>query len=494
MDIQPPDLRLDLGEGTSTQPAELSASVRIRPITVRFTEPGVPDLRIPLHSITSLRPVHHALHTNNSNNGAEGNLIFDLDEQIPASTIKHSDNSIVGDVVTELNEKALMGDETVRAVKERLGRDRDGVKGRRLRLIHAGRILRDGVKLVGYLEELDLRQRIQRRGVLRHLALNNTSRTERDEDGERRRDSDGEDEGEITEASEEGDDEEEKDLVEKKEIPVRELIDWLTTKTRPSDADSDTAASSYVSGHPSGENRSNSKSKGKEREPSYYNDLIRLTIRTAPTVYLQCSVGEIETASQLSASSPPATSAPLINADPSLGFGFGIDPDSSPSPTSPSADRHRGFNRLLDAGLSPTEISSIRSQFRSTHPLPQSYDLIQSQEHSQHLLELEESWMDNFTSPSNNLPEFGEGGGGGGAYMTVFQGLLVGFFAPPLIPLFWFRDKAHPSSLPNSLGGGEDEGEEDDEEVWERERGEMTRESVFGGTMQVAILFGVVAK
>ena len=78
--------------------------------------------------------------------------------------------------------------------------------------------------------------------------------------------------------------------------------------------------------------------------------------------------------------------------------------------------------------------------------------------------------------------------------MTVFQGLLVGFFVPPLVPLFWFRDKAHPSSIPNSLGEG-DEGEgADDEEEWERERGLMMREAVFGGTMQVAVLFGVVAK
>ncbi|KAJ1599884.1 hypothetical protein NDA14_004298 [Ustilago hordei] len=479
-------VQVDLGIGPSTSNPTLHASIRFRPITIRFTEPGVPDLRLPLHSITSLRPLHPPP---TSTSAADENLIFDV-EEAPLSSTQPSKSSIT-ELIAELNERGLMGDEFVRTLKEKMAKSRESVRDRRLRLIHAGRILRDGVKLVGYLDELELQQKIQRRGMLRHLALDKASaRTDSDIGENGRRDSedkDEESEGSAAGPGEEGEEKEgEKDAVEKKEMPVRDLIDWLSSQANPDETDGNDAGLPQEIG-------GKRKAKGKSREPSYYDDLVRLTIRTAPAVYLQCSVGEVESQPQPSPSSPVApASVPLID-------GFGPDPslEDPLNPDSLSTDRNRGFNRLLDAGLSPTEISTIRSQFRSTHPLPQSYDLIQSREHSQHLLEMEESWMDNFTSTTTanpTLPEFGEEGGGGGAYMTVFQGLLVGFFVPPLVPLFWFRDKAHPSSIPNSLGEG-DEGEgADDEEEWERERGLMMREAVFGGTMQVAVLFGVVAK
>ncbi len=111
--------------------------------------------------------------------------------------------------------------------------------------------------------------------------------------------------------------------------------------------------------------------------------------------------------------------------------------------------------------------------------------------------------MDSFasTSTSNNpppnlTPDSTNENQNSGAYTTVLQGLMVGFFLPPLIPLFWFRDKPHPSSLPASMSAAETDGErgEDEEEEWERERTQLTRESVFGSTMQISILFGLTAK
>ena len=48
-------LERDVGEGPSTLPL-VQAHIRVRPITVRFTEPGVRDLELKLHTIPSLHP------------------------------------------------------------------------------------------------------------------------------------------------------------------------------------------------------------------------------------------------------------------------------------------------------------------------------------------------------------------------------------------------------------------------------------------------------
>ncbi|SPO25392.1 uncharacterized protein UTRI_03193_B [Ustilago trichophora] len=496
------DVRLDLGEGPSTQPT-LNASIRVRPITIRFTEPGVRDLQLNLHSLTSLRPVTTSRPhptTSNPNLSPPEQLIFDFDSEqqdphiltppIRTPQDAQPDPHLVQSVISTLAQQHLMGDETVHMLKKRMGQRRDAVRGRRLRLIHAGRILRDGVRLVGYLEELDLRTRVQSRQTLRHLALDGSDRTNSDFRGDIR----SEEESEEEDAEDEAEEEEagERDTVEKRQMSVRELVDWLAAQIDPDDEKGDVAGE--IPGDPG---LRGAKGKGKTREPAFYDDLVKVTIRTAPTVYVQCSVGEPE--SQLSPSSPSATfsSAPLIDVQDPPEPGDSIDPELDPLEN----DQNRGFNRLLSAGLSPSEVSSIRNTFRTTHPLNTPYDLISAREHAQHLLEMEESWMDSFHTTNNggaagDLGEFGEPGGRPGAYVTVMQGLMVGFFMPPLIPLFWFRDRAHPSSLPTGAagGGGEDGEEADDEEEWERERATLTRESVFGSTMQVSILFGLVAK
>lgn len=465
-----PDARIDLGIGTSTlATASLTATIRVRPITIRFTEPGVRDLHLPLHSITTLRPTSPSIPPSNEN---EGSLIFDLDED-PASPKVQEEKVNVRDVIAALNEGGLMGDENVSQLKRRMGRCREGVKGRRLRLIHAGRILRDGVRLVGYLEDLDLRTRLQSRQTLRQLA------TDQDDEQSSSSDEEGEAHSEQEEAGE-------KEQAVKSDMSVRELVDWLSSQAEAGSEANELFDAPGEDGEPKSTVPSR-KGKGKNREPFWYDDIVRVSIRTAPTVYLQCSVGEAQSQPEAPSSPPPLPSSHLSNLD--------------RSPTEDlESDRTRGFNRLLDAGLSPTEIASIRAQFRSSHPLHTPYDLIQSREHAQHLLEQEESWMDslapnlNSFNPSATAPGAAPAEESTGAYSTVMQGLMVGFFLPPLIPLFWFRDKPHPSSIPNvTTSGEEDQAEGDEEEEWERERTRLTRESVFSSTMQVSILFGLVA-
>lgn len=457
----------------------------------------------------------------------EGGLIFDYDSEQqpsslpteaapPASAVQEDTSTdLLRDLVDNLSDEGLMGDETVIALKRRMGGRREGVKGRRLRLIHAGKILRDGVRLVAYLEELDLRNKVQSRQTLRHLALD-SDRTGSDVKGGADEDEESDERSEDDEHDEDADESERRrDEVERRELTIRQLVDLLSNlNASGSGEEASHTSSGGREDPPPTQQRMNGK--GKSREPPFYDDLIRLIIRTAPTVYLQCSVGDIEI--EPSPSPSPSQPDPLID--------ISHDSDQAPGEHEPApgpeagleGERNRGFNRLLDAGLSPTEISSIRTQFRTTHPLPHHYDLIQEREHAQHLLEMEESWMDTFSNPNaaqtltlaggGELGDFADPSGGRGAYTTVMQGLMVGFFMPPLIPLFWFRDKPHPSSLPStgdSATGGEtdaqaaatgrgDDGGGDDEEEWERERTNLTRESVFASTMQVSILCGLIAK
>lgn len=398
----------DRGEGPSTTPS-LQATIRIRPITIRFTEPGLPDLHLRLHS-TSLRPL-----------APRQQLIFDLDiESAPAPYDDSVKERLVSEVLASLTSEGLVGDETVREVKSRMDTEREGVRGRRMRLIHAGRVLKESVRLVGYLDEVDAR----RRGQRRQSSLLDV------DDG--------------THESEDEDEEGGREEVVKKDLTVRELVDYLSSLS------SSTPTKGSVKG------------KGKAREPAHYTTLLRLTTVTSPLVYLQCSVGSTLSPSTASPNhlANPTTDLPSINDD----------------------ETNRGFNRLLTAGLSATEIASIRTHFRATHPLPLDYHPIQTLEYDAHLLEMEDSWMDSFHSPETaDVPT--------GGYGTLMQGLMVGFFMPPLMPLFWYRDKAHPSAI---SGVGEGEGEEvDDEDAWERER--SAGMGVFSSTMQISILFGVLA-
>ncbi|CDR98779.1 hypothetical protein [Sporisorium scitamineum] len=405
------EVRLDLGEGPSSP--TLQASIRVRPITIRFTEPGVRDLKLHLRSITSLRSTSPPAPTSTTKEEGKKGLIFDYDAEqhdssspaVSAPTPPKDDTNggrhLAHDVIDALSADGLMGDESVRSLKAKMERYRQGVRGRRLRLIHAGRILLDGVKLVGYLEELDVRTRVQSRSTFRQLAL--------DADGQKaggvdESDEDSEGEQEGGEGTDDGQGTEDRDTVEKRDMSVRELVDWLSAQAEEATID---ANSGDIDGR-------QPRGKGKNREPIWFSDTVRLTIRTAPTVYIQCSVGEPTT--------QPSSSTPLDHPSTDL-------IDASPDPFSTSADlRNRGFNRLLDAGLTHDEISTIRTQFRTSHPLSTTYDLIQAHEHAQHLLEMEESWMDTFSSsPSNPSPgsSFDEPPTTSGAYLTVMQGLMI---------------------------------------------------------------------
>ncbi|GAC71810.1 hypothetical protein PANT_5c00085 [Moesziomyces antarcticus T-34] len=420
--------------------ARLSASIRLRPVRVRFTEPGVRDLSLLLHSLISLRLV-----PSDGPASQHADVLFDAADPQAAVEEPHAAPA-AGEVMALLAETGLTGDERVRAIKAHMEAVRDGVAGRRLRLIHAGRMLRDGVGLVGYLDELDARTRAQTRQGLRHLALDKHARRATALDAESSAES----------SNDEQQDDEEDERVERREMSVRQLVDWLTElQSHQHSIDSMDAASASRSG----------KGKGKAREPVWYDEAVRVVIRTAAPVYLQCSVGDVI---------PPASSPPA-HIEPSNPF---TDADTE------AGEERRGFNRLLDAGLSAEEVEAMRAQFQQTQRVD-AYDLIRSREHAAHLLELEESWMDSFgtAAPAEEASA---------SYTSVMHGLLVGFFLPPLIPLFWFRDRPHPSSIPTSIAPDPDD--LDDEQSAAAQHHALTRENVFSTTMQIAILCGIIAK
>ena len=86
-----------------------------------------------------------------------------------------------------------------------------------------------------------------------------------------------------------------------------------------------------------------------------------------------------------------------------------------------------GFDRLLSAGLSPTEVSALRSQFLAIQAHTHTPDTMPS---SHELRLLEERWLDAGNSPTGPM---GEGGGsddegGGGGLEDMLWGNVMGFF------------------------------------------------------------------
>lgn len=102
--------------------------------------------------------------------------------------------------------------------------------------------------------------------------------------------------------------------------------------------------------------------------------------------------------------------------------------------SSPSSNPPLGFDALLSTGVSPAEIASLRSQFRSMHAHIHTPDTMPS--HSE-LLILEERWLEHNSSHGGEVVGDVEGGasgwaggagGDGGALEDVLWGSVMGFF------------------------------------------------------------------
>lgn len=176
------------------------------------------------------------------------------------------------------------------------------------------------------------------------------------------------------------------------------------------------------------------KGKGKGKAPA----------REPPRLYIHCSIGDIVlSATDLAAEA--AASSTLQQEAPEHDGGFvqrsahhGQRPSQQPdgSTTTPAP---RGFDRLLSAGFTASEVSALRSQFMAIQSVSRTPDTMPS---GAELRELEDRWMDEGSSSMTA----GAGGGGGatltddddggfgagsrGAMDDMLWGAVMGFFWP----------------------------------------------------------------
>ena len=186
----------------------------------------------------------------------------------------------------------------------------------------------------------------------------------------------------------------------------------------------------------------------------------------APTtpIYIHCSVSITQTLSP-SALAAEADSARLIFASSQISSQNGIEelendnnndnkgvrPIHSPAATSPPrTEELRGFDRLLTAGLSPSEIASLRSQFLAIQAHTHTPDTMPT---SAQMRILEERWLDSSgAEPSSAGRALVTGADGlttgdldgdddGGALEDMLWGNVAGFFWPVGAAVWLMREE-----------------------------------------------------
>ncbi|KAK0549960.1 hypothetical protein OC846_003876 [Tilletia horrida] len=467
-----------------TAPRPPNVITRIRPVSVRFTDAGIADFEAELRG----KPVLLEDELSEEEHGA---TIFD------ATAGRERRAELPQYVEEELARILSEEEDIVRIFKQKIREARPSLAHRRLRLIHAGRILKDGIKLVSWLDSLDAHRSAQERAakISASTGLNAL--------------------GENARAALGG-------LREAAERSGTLDLDRLTKRGRQflrgldqegqGDVEADAGA---------GAGTLSAKAKGKARliddeavddatagwESSAgqgYVPIKTVEDRSAERVYIQCSIGDEMTAEEEAEANAPRTAAvpPLLRSRPNpwapnpgsdpqydsssihsrvnpppVVVSPWADPDEDPFQTSTHAQQAgdaegttdqaegapRGFDRLAaTAGLSTADIEEMRSQFRlaaargwgdggaqpgvGSSGLGRSGDVLREAEEEEHARALEEQWID-------SMGEGMEGDAnrtGSGPLNARFQGLFVGFFFP-FLPLFFWRDKTgHPARLPRN--------------------------------------------
>ncbi|KAK2733359.1 hypothetical protein FQN57_002149 [Myotisia sp. PD_48] len=115
---------------------------------------------------------------------------------------------------------------------------------------------------------------------------------------------------------------------------------------------------------------------------------------------------------------------------------------TTPTPTPP-----RGFDRLLSSGFTPSEVSSLRSQFLALLSISHTPDTLPS---GAELRRLEDRWMDEGSSEGGGVGTnqgsgiFGDSNvddGSGGALDDMLWGSVMGFFWPVGCGLWLLREE-----------------------------------------------------
>ncbi|KAI0455088.1 DUF2407 C-terminal domain-containing protein [Xylaria acuta] len=188
------------------------------------------------------------------------------------------------------------------------------------------------------------------------------------------------------------------------------------------------------------ETASESKSKGKS---------IPGRPEPAPRIYVNCSIGdelspsELESEAQAAALPPPTTSSHhqhLSSSKHPTGPALGLTTSTTPAP--------RGFDRLLSAGFTASEVNQLRLQFRSIHSSRYTPDTLPSPDSFRRM---EDAWIDDNgaamptgagvgSSGADAGGMLGMGGGGAGTDSdevglvgmidVLIRGVITGFIWP----------------------------------------------------------------
>ncbi|KAK5111982.1 hypothetical protein LTR62_004516 [Meristemomyces frigidus] len=151
-----------------------------------------------------------------------------------------------------------------------------------------------------------------------------------------------------------------------------------------------------------------------------------------PRVYIHCSVGDLLTAAELAIDKQSAREADeALRSQTTLDAvvpSATIDSNGNATHTT-TTPAPRGFDRLLTAGFTATEITSLRTQFRAIQSHSHTPDTMPT---GPGLLALEEAWLDNGsanTTTGDGVPGGFEGEDVGGLD-DMLWGNLIGFFWP----------------------------------------------------------------
>ncbi len=149
--------------------------------------------------------------------------------------------------------------------------------------------------------------------------------------------------------------------------------------------------------------------------------------------YIHCSIGDALTSSELVAE---AEAAEEISRSPTplSSSAQQLRQNAFSSASSTTTPAPRGFDRLLTAGFTPTEIAALRSQFLDLQSHTHTPDTMPS---AAELRTLEDRWIDESTSPNGagggdgteGNDVFG-GDGEGGGLEDLLWGNVIGFFWP----------------------------------------------------------------
>ncbi|ODA78095.1 hypothetical protein RJ55_06698 [Drechmeria coniospora] len=156
-----------------------------------------------------------------------------------------------------------------------------------------------------------------------------------------------------------------------------------------------------------------------------------------PRVYVNCSIGDELSQEELAAEEAAAADPPDSTAGHADAAGLSRarrgHGSSSGLASATTRPRPRGFDRLLQAGFSTSEISTLRTQFESIHTERFAPDSLPSPDT---LRRLEDAWID---TNAGELPSVSAGGAAPAeddmsAMSTVLdiliRGMMIGFFFP----------------------------------------------------------------